>query len=98
MSATVTMWEWSPERWGRLSKPKSFAFVAVSPHHAFSSDTMYLGNSLHQPTADSLYSTYFRRFTSYPAFGIDRLPGNSWMMAAVRMYWTPTECWVHPTA
>ena len=33
-----------------------------------------------------------------PPPGRPMLPSSSWRMAAVRMYWAPTECWVQPTA
>ena len=33
-----------------------------------------------------------------PPPGRPMFPRSIWMMAAVRMYWTPTECWVQPTA
>ena len=33
-----------------------------------------------------------------PPPGRPMLPSRSWMIEAVRMYCTPTVCWVHPTA
>ena len=33
-----------------------------------------------------------------PPPGRPMLPSNNWMIDAARMYCTPTECCVHPTA
>ena len=38
------------------------------------------------------------RSARIPPPGRPMLPSSSWMIAAVRMYWTPTVCWVQPTA
>jgi hypothetical protein len=38
------------------------------------------------------------RMAMTPPPGRPTLPSSSWMMEAVRMYCTPTVCWVQPTA
>jgi hypothetical protein len=37
------------------------------------------------------------RSATMPPPGRPTLPSRSWMIAAVRMYWTPTVCCVQPT-
>ena len=56
MPAMVCMCEWLPLRCGRYPKAKSLSRVACAPNHAFSSDTMYFGSSLHQPDGDQFPS------------------------------------------
>jgi hypothetical protein len=38
------------------------------------------------------------RSATMPPPGRPMLPSSSWMIAAVRMIWTPTVCCVQPTA